>query len=469
MSVENVLALIQENEVKFIDLRFTDTKGKEQHISIPSHQVDADFFEDGKMFDGSSVAGWKGINESDMVMMPDAASAVLDPFTADATLNIRCDILEPTTMQGYDRDPRSIAKRSEDYLRSTGLADTVLVGPEPEFFLFDDVRFSTDMSGSFFKIDDIEAAWNSGTEYEGGNKGHRPGVKGGYFPVAPVDSSQDIRSAMCLIMEEMGLVVEAHHHEVATAGQNEIATRFNTLTTKADETQIYKYVVHNVAHAYGKTATFMPKPLVGDNGSGMHVHMSLNKDGQNLFAGDKYGGLSEMAIFFIGGIIKHARAINAFANPTTNSYKRLVPGFEAPVMLAYSARNRSASIRIPVVPSPKARRIEVRFGDPAANPYLSYSAMLMAGLDGIKNKIHPGEAMDKDLYDLPAEEAAEIPKVAESLDIALKALDEDREFLTAGGVFSSDFIDSYIKLKYQDVEAINTAVHPLEFEMYYSV
>ncbi|MGR6860346.1 glutamate--ammonia ligase [uncultured Aliivibrio sp.] len=469
MSVENVLALIQENEVKFIDLRFTDTKGKEQHISIPSHQVDADFFEDGKMFDGSSVAGWKGINESDMVMMPDAASAVLDPFTADATLNIRCDILEPTTMQGYDRDPRSIAKRSEDYLRSTGLADTVLVGPEPEFFLFDDVRFSTDMSGSFFKIDDIEAAWNSGTEYEGGNKGHRPGVKGGYFPVAPVDSSQDIRSAMCLIMEEMGLVVEAHHHEVATAGQNEIATRFNTLTNKADETQIYKYVVHNVAHAYGKTATFMPKPLVGDNGSGMHVHMSLNKDGQNLFAGDKYGGLSEMAIFFIGGIIKHARAINAFANPTTNSYKRLVPGFEAPVMLAYSARNRSASIRIPVVPSPKARRIEVRFGDPAANPYLSYSAMLMAGLDGIKNKIHPGEAMDKDLYDLPAEEAAEIPKVAESLDIALKALDEDREFLTAGGVFSSDFIDSYIKLKYQDVEAINTAVHPLEFEMYYSV
>ena len=469
MSVENVFALIQENEVKFIDLRFTDTKGKEQHISIPSHQVDADFFEDGKMFDGSSVAGWKGINESDMVMMPDAASAVLDPFTADPTLNIRCDILEPTTMQGYDRDPRSIAKRSEDYLRSTGLADTVLVGPEPEFFLFDDVRFNTDMSGSFFKIDDIEAAWNSGTEYEGGNKGHRPGVKGGYFPVAPVDSSQDIRSAMCLIMEEMGLVVEAHHHEVATAGQNEIATRFNTLTNKADETQIYKYVVHNVAHAYGKTATFMPKPLVGDNGSGMHVHMSLNKDGQNLFAGDKYGGLSEMAIFFIGGIIKHARAINAFANPTTNSYKRLVPGFEAPVMLAYSARNRSASIRIPVVPSPKARRIEVRFGDPAANPYLSYSAMLMAGLDGIKNKIHPGEAMDKDLYDLPAEEAAEIPKVAESLDIALQALDSDREFLTAGGVFSSDFIDSYITLKSQDVAAINTAVHPLEFEMYYSV
>ncbi len=469
MSVENVLSLIQENEVKFVDLRFTDTKGKEQHISIPAHQIDADFFEEGKMFDGSSVAGWKGINESDMVMMPDASSAVLDPFTEDATLNIRCDILEPATMQGYDRDPRSIAKRAEDYMRATGIADTVLVGPEPEFFLFDDVKYSNDMSGSFFKIDDVEAAWNTGSEIEGGNKGHRPGVKGGYFPVAPVDSSQDIRSAMCLIMEEMGLVVEAHHHEVATAGQNEIATRFNTLTTKADEIQIYKYVVHNVAHAFGKTATFMPKPLVGDNGSGMHVHQSLAKDGVNLFAGDKYGGLSETALYYIGGIIKHARAINAFANPSTNSYKRLVPGFEAPVMLAYSARNRSASIRIPVVPSPKARRIEARFPDPAANPYLAFASLLMAGLDGIKNKIHPGEAMDKDLYDLPAEEAAEIPKVAESLEVALNALNEDREFLTAGGVFSDDFIDSYIALKSKDVERINMATHPLEFELYYSV
>ncbi|ASI97689.1 MULTISPECIES: glutamate--ammonia ligase [Vibrio] len=469
MSVENVLSLIQENEVKFVDLRFTDTKGKEQHISIPAHQIDADFFEEGKMFDGSSVAGWKGINESDMVMMPDASSAVLDPFTEDATLNIRCDILEPATMQGYDRDPRSIAKRAEDFMRSTGVADTVLIGPEPEFFLFDDVKFATDMSGSFFKIDDVEAAWNTGSDYEEGNKGHRPGVKGGYFPVAPVDSSQDIRSAMCLVMEEMGLVVEAHHHEVATAGQNEIATRFNTLTTKADEIQIYKYVVHNVAHAFGKTATFMPKPLVGDNGSGMHVHQSLAKDGVNLFAGDKYGGLSEMALYYIGGIIKHARAINAFANPSTNSYKRLVPGFEAPVMLAYSARNRSASIRIPVVPSPKARRIEVRFGDPAANPYLCFAAMLMAGLDGIKNKIHPGEAMDKDLYDLPAEEAAEIPTVAYSLKDALEELDADREFLTAGGVFSDDFIDSYIDLKAQDVERVNMTTHPLEFELYYSV
>ncbi|WP_068715587.1 glutamate--ammonia ligase [Vibrio tritonius] len=469
MSVENVLSLIQENEVKFVDLRFTDTKGKEQHVSIPAHQVDADFFEEGKMFDGSSVAGWKGINESDMVMMPDAASAVLDPFTEDSTLNIRCDILEPATMQGYDRDPRSIAKRAEEYMRSTGIADTVLVGPEPEFFLFDDVRFSSDMSGSFYKIDDVEAAWNTGTKYEDGNKGHRPGVKGGYFPVAPVDSSQDIRSAMCLIMEEMGLVVEAHHHEVATAGQNEIATRFNTMTAKADEIQIYKYVVHNVAHAFGKTATFMPKPLVGDNGSGMHVHQSLAKDGVNLFAGDKYGGLSETALYYIGGVIKHARAINAFANASTNSYKRLVPGFEAPVMLAYSARNRSASIRIPVVPSPKARRIEVRFPDPTANPYLAFSALLMAGLDGIKNKIHPGDAMDKDLYDLPAEEAAEIPQVAESFEIALKALDADREFLTAGGVFSDDFIDSYISLKSEDVTKVRMTTSPVEFELYYSV
>ncbi|MCL2917152.1 glutamate--ammonia ligase [Shewanella litorisediminis] len=469
MSVENVLKQLKDLEVKFVDLRFTDTKGKEQHVSIPTHQVDADFFEDGKMFDGSSIAGWKGINESDMVLMPDATTFVLDPFTEETTAIIRCDILEPGTMTGYDRDPRSIAKKAEEYLRSTGIADTVLVGPEPEFFLFDDVRFGTDMSGTFVKIDSKEAAWNSGTSYEEGNTGHRPFVKGGYFPVAPVDSSQDLRSAMCLVLEEMGQVVEAHHHEVATAGQNEIATRFNTLTKKADEIQILKYVVHNMAHAYGKTATFMPKPIVGDNGSGMHVHQSLAKDGVNLFAGDKYGGLSETALYYIGGIIKHARALNAFTNPSTNSYKRLVPHFEAPVMLAYSARNRSASIRIPVVPSPKARRIETRFPDPTANPYLGFAALLMAGLDGIQNKIHPGDAMDKDLYDLPAEEAAEIPTVAESLDVALAALDADREFLTKGGVFSNDFIDSYIRLKTAEAERVNRTTHPLEFEMYYSL
>ncbi|MGI3041567.1 glutamate--ammonia ligase [Shewanella algae] len=469
MSVESVLQQLQELEVKFVDLRFTDTKGKEQHVSIPTHQVDADFFEDGKMFDGSSIAGWKGINESDMVLMPDPSSFVLDPFTEETTALIRCDILEPGTMQGYDRDPRSIAKKAEEYMRSTGIADTVLIGPEPEFFLFDDVRFGTDMSGTFVKIDAKEAAWNSGTSYEEGNTGHRPFVKGGYFPVAPVDSSQDLRSAMCLVLEEMGQVVEAHHHEVATAGQNEIATRFNTLTNKADEIQVLKYVIHNMAHAYGKTATFMPKPIVGDNGSGMHVHQSLAKDGTNLFAGDKYGGLSETALYYIGGIIKHARALNAFTNPSTNSYKRLVPHFEAPVMLAYSARNRSASIRIPVVPSPKARRIETRFPDPMANPYLAFAALLMAGLDGIQNKIHPGDAMDKDLYDLPAEEAAEIPTVAESLEVALAALDTDREFLTRGGVFSDDFIDSYLKLKQAEAERVSRTTHPVEFELYYSL
>ncbi|MBU2880347.1 glutamate--ammonia ligase [Psychrosphaera sp. B3R10] len=465
---QTVLNLIKESEVKFIDLRFTDTIGKEQHITVPYHQIDEDFFEDGKMFDGSSISGWKGINESDMVLMPDAESVVLDPFTEETTLNIRCDVIEPGTGQGYERDPRSVAKRAEAYMRAEGIADEVLVGPEPEFFVFDDVKFKTDMSGSSYKIDAEEAAWNSDKSYEDGNKGHRPGVKGGYFPVAPVDSSHDWRSATCLVMEEMGLVVEAHHHEVATAGQNEIACRFNTIVNKADEVQIYKYVVHNMAHAYGKTATFMPKPIVGDNGTGMHVHQSLVKNGENLFAGDKYGGLSETALYYIGGVIKHAKAINAFTNASTNSYKRLVPGFEAPVMLAYSARNRSASIRIPVVPSPKARRIEVRFPDPSSNPYLAFTALLMAGLDGIKNKIHPGDAMDKDLYDLPAEEAAAIPQVASSLEEALNELSADREFLKAGGVFTDDTIDAYIELKRAEVEKLNMTTHPIEFEMYYS-
>lgn len=469
MSIEKVLTLIKENDVKFVDLRFTDTKGKEQHVTIPVSQIDADFFEDGKMFDGSSIAGWKGINESDMVLMPDVDSVVIDPFYEDTTVNIRCDILEPATLQGYERDPRSIAKRAEEFLRSSGIADTVIFGPEPEFFLFDDVRFGTPMSGSFVHIDDIEAAWNSGKKYDEGNKGHRPGVKGGYFPVPPVDSAQDIRSAMCLTMEQLGLIVEAHHHEVATAGQNEIATRFNTLTKKADEVQIYKYVVQNVAHAYNKTATFMPKPMFGDNGSGMHCHQSLAKDGVNLFAGDKYAGLSEIALFYIGGIIKHAKAINAFSNAATNSYKRLVPGYEAPVMLAYSARNRSASIRIPVVSSPKGRRIEVRFPDPGSNPYLSFAAQLMAGLDGIINKIHPGDAMDKNLYDLPAEEAKLIPNVAGSLEEALKALDADREFLTRGNVFTDDAIDAYITLKTEEVDRVRMTPHPAEFDLYYSL
>ncbi|MBD3667206.1 MAG: glutamate--ammonia ligase [Kangiella sp.] len=469
MSVENVLKMIEEMDVKFVDLRFTDTKGKEQHVTIPARLVDEEMLTEGKMFDGSSIAGWKGINESDMVLMPDVESAVMDPFFEDATLNLRCDILEPSTMTGYDRDPRSVARRAEEYLKSTGVADTAFFGPEPEFFMFEDVRFKTDMSGSFVKIDDPEAAWNSDKSYEGGNYAHRPRVKGGYFPVPPVDSSQDIRSQMCLVMEQMGLRIEAHHHEVATGGQNEIATEFNTLMKKADEVQILKYVIHNVAHAYGKTATFMPKPIVGDNGTGMHVHMSLAKDGKNLFAGDKYAGLSEEALYYIGGIIKHARALNALTNPSTNSYKRLVPGFEAPVMLAYSAKNRSASIRIPHVSSAKARRIEVRFPDPMANPYLAFAALMMAGLDGIQNKIHPGDAMDKDLYDLPAEEAKAIPTVAKSLEQALDALNADREFLTRGGVFSDDMLDAYIDLKRADIERLNMTTHPVEFDMYYSL
>jgi len=469
MSASNVLKTIKDNDIKFVDLRFTDTKGKEQHVSIPSHHVNEDMFTEGKMFDGSSIAGWKGINESDMVLMPDPVTAVLDPFTDEATMNITCDILEPTTMQGYERDPRSVAKRAEAYLQSSGVGDTAFFGPEPEFFILDDVRWGNTMQGSFYKVDSEEASWSSERVFEDGNIGHRPGVKGGYFPVPPVDSLHDIRAAMCLAMGDMGLDVEVHHHEVATAGQCEIGTVFNTLVRKADEVQILKYVVHNVAHAYGKTATFMPKPLVGDNGSGMHVHQSLAKGGDNLFSGDKYGGLSEMALHYIGGIFKHARALNAFTNGSTNSYKRLVPGFEAPVMLAYSARNRSASVRIPYVSSPKGRRIEVRFPDPMGNPYLSFSAMMMAGLDGIKNKIDPGEAMDKDLYDLPAEEAKNIKTVCSSLEMALEALDADREFLTAGDVFTNDMIDGYIALKQEEVLQLNMTTHPVEFEMYYSL
>lgn len=469
MSVEHVLTMLSEHEVKFVDLRFTDTKGKEQHVSIPARQINPELFEEGKMFDGSSMGGWKGVDESDMVLMPDTETAVIDPFYKETTLIIRCDILEPTTLQGYDRDPRSTAKRAEGFLRSSGIADTALFGPEPEFFLFDDVRFGSSISGSHVAIDDIEGTWNSSTKYKGGNKGHRPAVKGGYFPVPPIDSSQDLRSAMCLTMEEMGMIVEAHHHEVATAGQNEVATRFSTLTKKADEIQIYKYVVHNTAHAFGKTATFMPKPVFGDNGSGMHCHMSLFKTGNNLFAGGKYGGLSEMALFYIGGIIKHAKAVNAYTNPTTNSYKRLVPGYEAPVMLAYSACNRSASIRIPYVSTSKATRIEARFPDPSANPYLAFAALIMAGLDGIINKIQPGDALDKNLYDLPPEEETEILKVACSLEEALSTLNGDRDFLTRGGVFTDDAIDAYINLRKEEINRVRVTPHPVEFELYYSV
>jgi glutamine synthetase len=469
MSPEQILSLIEEKDVKFVDYRFTDTKGKEQHVTVPSHTVDADLFDEGKMFDGSSIAGWKGINESDMILMPDTSTAVIDPFYDDTTLILRCDIIEPDTMQGYGRDPRSIAKRAEEYMRSTGIADTAYFGPENEFFVFDDVRWSSEMKGAYYEVDSEESSWNADRDYEDGNMGHRPGVKGGYFPVPPVDSGQDLRSAMCLTLEEMGLTTEVHHHEVATAGQAEIGVLFNTLVKKADEVQTLKYVVMNVAHSFGKTATFMPKPLVGDNGNGMHVHQSMSKDGNNLFSGDLYGGLSETALHYIGGIIKHARAINAFANASTNSYKRLVPGFEAPTMLAYSARNRSASIRIPWVANPKARRIEVRFPDSTANPYFAFASMIMAGLDGIQNKINPGDAMDKDLYDLPPEEENAIPQVCFSFEAALEALSNDREFLKAGGVFTDDAIDAYIELKMEEVTRLRMSTHPIEFEMYYSL
>ena len=468
MSVDNILKTIKDEDVKYVDFRFTDTRGKEQHVTVPYHQVEAETFEDGKMFDGSSIAGWKGIQESDMILMPDASTAVLDPFFDDKTMIIRCDIIEPSTGQGYERDPRSVAKRAEAYLKSSGIADTAFFGPEPEFFVFDDVRYAQEMRGGFYKIDSDEGYWSSAKKMEGGNSGHRPGIKGGYFPVPPVDSLQDLRSAMCNVLEQMGLPVEVHHHEVATAGQCEIGTRFDTLVKRADSLQILKYVVHNVAHSFGKTATFMPKPLVGDNGNGMHVHQSLSKGGVNLFAGDGYGGLSETALHYIGGIIKHARALNAFTNASTNSYKRLVPGFEAPTMLAYSARNRSASIRIPWVSSPKGRRIEVRFPDSTSNPYLAFTSMMMAGLDGIKNKIDPGAPADKDLYDLEAEEAAHIPTVCSSLEQALDCLDKDREFLKAGGVFTDDMIDAYIALKMEEVTRFRMTTHPVEFDMYYS-
>jgi 3-(hydroxyamino)phenol mutase len=469
MAVADVMKMVQENDVKFVDFRFTDTRGKEQHVTVPVSHFDEEKFTEGHAFDGSSIAGWKGIQASDMLLMPDPDTANIDPFMDEPTLILSCDVIEPDTGKGYDRDPRSIGKRAEAYLKSTGIGDVAYFGPEPEFFIFDSVTWGDDMSGCHVKIKSEEAAWSSGEQTEAGNIGHRPKVKGGYFPVPPIDSLQDIRSAMCLALEEMGVPVEVHHHEVATAGQCEIGTKFSSLVQRADWTQIQKYVIHNVAHAYGKTATFMPKPIVGDNGSGMHVHQSIWKDGKNLFAGNGYAGLSETALYYIGGIIKHAKALNAITNPGTNSYKRLVPGFEAPVMLAYSARNRSASIRIPHVASDKARRIEVRFPDPIANPYMAFAAMLMAGLDGIENKIHPGDPATKNLYDLEPEEEAKIPTVCHSLDMALAELDKDRAFLTKGGVFSDEFIDAYIELKMEEVTRLRMTTHPIEFDMYYSV
>lgn len=458
---------MQQQDVAFVDLRFTDSRGKEQHMTICADAFDETVFTDGKLFDGSSIAGWKGIKDSDMTLLPDLHAAYLDPFTSDKTLNITCDVLEPSTMMGYGRCPRALAKRAEAYLKSSGLADACLIGPEPEFFLFDDVKWRVDMNEVMFQVDSEEAAWNTKTHYDGGNMGHRPGVKRGYIPVPPVDSSMDIRSSMCRVLKSVGLHPEVHHHEVATANQCEIGFRFNTLMAKADEIQRFKYVVHNVAHQFGKTATFMPKPLAGDNGSGMHCHISLSQGGNNLFSGESYAGLSETALFFIGGVIKHAKALNAFTNPSTNSYKRLVPGFEAPVMLAYSARNRSASIRIPVA-SAKGRRIEVRFPDPLANPYLAFSAILMAGIDGIKHKVHPGDPMDKDLYDLPPEEKSNIATVATHLQDALDNLRMDMDFLLQGEVFSHDLINAYIALKETEVQRVLMTPHPAEFDMYYS-
>jgi glutamine synthetase len=466
-SAKDIIKRIKDEEIEWVDVRFTDPKGKWQHLTMCAGVIGEDELEDGLMFDGSSIEGWKAINESDMILKPDLDAVYVDPFSATPMMIIFCDIVEPSTGELYSRDPRSTAKRAEAYLKTTGIGDTIYVGPEAEFFMFDDVRFENSYNTSYYKIDDIELPTNSGTKYESGNMGHRPRAKGGYFPVAPVDSAMDIRGEMVSTMLEMGLPCDKHHHEVAAA-QHELGLTFGTLTQTADRMQIYKYVVHQVAHAYGKTATFMPKPIKEDNGSGMHTHLSIWEGKTPLFAGDGYAGLSEMCLFFIGGIIKHAKAINAFSNPTTNSYKRLVPGYEAPVLLAYSARNRSASCRIPYGAGAKAKRVEVRFPDAMANPYLCYAALFMAGLDGIQNKIHPGEAMDKNLYDLPPAELAQVPTVAGSLREALDSLAADHDFLLKGDVFSKDQIESYIELKMEDVARWEMTPSPVEFDMYYS-
>ena len=463
----DVLKRIKDEEIEWVDLRFTDPKGKWQHLTMVSSVMGEDELEDGLMFDGSSIEGWKAINESDMILKPDLGAVYIDPFSATPMMVIFCDIIEPSTGELYARDPRSTAKRAEAYLKSTGLGDTVYVGPEAEFFMFDDVRFENSYNTSSYKLDDIELPTNTGTSYDSGNMGHRPRAKGGYFPVAPVDSAQDIRGEMVSTMLEMGLPCDKHHHEVAAA-QHELGLTFGTLTETADRMQIYKYVVHMVAHAYGKSATFMPKPIKEDNGSGMHTHLSIWSKGKPLFAGNGYAGLSDMCLYFIGGIIKHAKSVNAFTNPTTNSYKRLVPGYEAPVLLAYSARNRSASCRIPYGAGAKAKRVEVRFPDAMANPYLAYAALFMAGLDGIENKIHPGDAMDKNLYDLPPEELAQVPTVCGSLREALESLEADHAYLLKGDVFSKDQIESYIELKMEDVARWEMTPSPVEFDMYYS-
>ena len=466
--IKTVLDMMKENDVEFVDFRFTDPRGKWQHTAQHVSTVDEDLLTDGIMFDGSSIAGWKAINESDMILMPDLNTAVMDPFTAQPQLILFCDVLEPATGEPYSRDPRGTAKLALAHLAASGVGDAAFFGPEAEFFVFDDVRFENSMNRSFYEVDSIEGPYNTGTDYPEGNMGHRPAIKGGYFPVPPVDSLTDIRAEMVTTAMAMGIAMEKHHHEVAPS-QHELGQKFDTLLNAADQMQIYKYVVHNVAAQYGKSATFMPKPIAGDNGSGMHVHQSIWKDGKSAFAGSGYADLSDTCLYYIGGIIKHARALNAFTNPSTNSYKRLVPGFEAPVLLAYSARNRSASCRIPYATSPNAKRVEVRFPDPTANPYLAFSAMLMAGLDGIENKIHPGDPMDKDLYDLPPEELEGVPTVCSSLGQALEALNADRDFLKRGDVFTDDQIDAYIELKQEELTLFMQSPHPIEFQMYYSV
>ena len=467
MSIASVLKTLKDEDVAYVDIRFTDIRGKLQHVTVDVDLVDEDFLEEGFMFDGSSIAGWKSIENSDMKLIADTESAYIDPFYAEKTLCIHCSIVEPDTGEAYERDPRGTAQKAEAYLKSSGIGDVAYMGPEAEFFLFDDVRFSNSINKVSYEVDASDASWNTDTEYEMGNMGHRPGVKGGYFPVNPIDEAQDLRSEMLSTMKRLGMKVDKHHHEVASC-QHELGLIFDSLTKQADELQKYKYVIHNVAHAYGKSATFMPKPIYGDNGTGMHVNMSIWKDGKPLFAGDKYADLSDEAIYFIGGILKHAKTLNAFTNPATNSYKRLIPGFEAPVLRAYSARNRSGCVRIPWTESPKAKRVEARFPDPAANPYLCFAALLMAGLDGIKNKINPGEAMDKNLYDLPAEELADIPTVCGSLREALECLADDHDFLLQGDVFTKDQIDGYIALKMEEVELFEHTPHPVEFGLYYS-
>ena len=466
-TASDVLKYIKDENIDWVDLRFTDPKGKWQHLTMVSKYVDADAFEDGIMFDGSSIAGWKEINESDMCLIPDATTAVMDPFSAQPQMILFCDIREPSTGQGYNRDPRSVAKRGEEYLKTTGIGDTVFCGPELEFFVFDDVRFDVSMNRVMYEFDSDEGPYVTGKILPESNMGHRPPVKGGYFPVPPVDSAHDLRAEMVTVMKEMGLDMDKHHHEVAPS-QHELGMTYSTLVKSADNIQINKYCTHMTAHTYGKTATFMPKPVIGDNGSGMHTHQSIWKDGKPLFAGNSYADLSETALYYIGGIIHHARSLNAFTNPSTNSYKRLIPGFEAPVLLAYSARNRSASIRIPYTTNPKGKRIEVRFPDPTANPYLAFTAMMMAGLDGIQNKIHPGDAMDKNLYDLPPAELAEVPTVCGSLRQALEALEADNAYLQKGGVMDADMLEGYMALKWEEVYNFEHTPHPIEWQMYYS-